>query len=77
VTSWQRFIFAQCSQSYDRELQRQRRKILNAGSSPERFENKHIFPPTLKKRYSLCTMYNAGVVVGNSEVVRLAPGYVL
>jgi hypothetical protein len=47
-------------------------KNYNATSSLARFVNKNSF--SLKKHFSLHTMYNAGVVEINSEVVVLAPG---
>jgi hypothetical protein len=47
-------------------------KIYNAASSLVHYERKNIFC-YLKKRSSLCTIYNAGVGVVNFEVVGLAP----
>jgi hypothetical protein len=53
------------SQSYDRELQRQRCKFYNSTTSLARIENINLF-----FCYEKCYV----VVVVNSEVVGLAPG---
>jgi hypothetical protein len=61
------------SQSYDRELQRQRCKNLQSHKylAHFHFENKTIFF-YLEKNSSV--NYNAGVAVVNTEVLGLAPG---
>jgi hypothetical protein len=59
------------SQSYDRELQRQRCKFYNATRSLENFGNKKYFCTVYKNALAY---YNSGIVVINSKVVGMAPG---
>jgi hypothetical protein len=64
------FFFQPRSQSYDRELQRQRCKNLQRHYLPRSFWKKKLF--LLWKNVS--AYYNASDVVVNSKVVGLAPG---